>query len=214
MQKTKPCLICGKTIIKPYTESLKNWETRHKYCSKLCLGRNNSLLGNWKKSSFTKERGFIPSTAIKKGQHLSQRTQFQKGIVPWNKNTKGLMNTWNKGKRFTQITGEKHHNWKGGISKLSHSIRCLSEMKNWKKQVFIRDNATCKICGRRRKAGDRVEIQADHIKPFCVIMKENKISTVTEALKCKELWSLQNGRTLCVECHRKRKTINQHTLKD
>ena len=208
MQLTKPCLNCGETIIKPHTESLKNWKLRHKYCSRACsiVHRKVGL-----KTQF--QKGQTAINPIKKGQHLSQETQFQKGLVPWNKNKKGVMPTpWNKGKRFPQVIGEKHHNWKGGASKLSHSIRCLPEMKNWRMQIFIRDNATCQKCGRKRKAGDRVEVQADHIKPFSIILKEYKISTVTKALQCKELWSLENGRTLCKECHRGRKTINQYTI--
>jgi len=34
--KTKQCLQCHKVFQKPCTESVKNWETRHKYCSRKC----------------------------------------------------------------------------------------------------------------------------------------------------------------------------------
>lgn len=64
--------------------------------------------------------------------HKGQRSwnKGKKGLMPpaWNKGTKGLMPTpwnkglkgkgicksWNKGKKFPQIAGEKCHFWKGG----------------------------------------------------------------------------------------------------
>jgi len=195
--KTKPCLNCGQTIIKPQNESLKNWENRHKYCSRSCMAIYTKA---GLKTRFSKERHYIPSTAIKKGQHLSPSTQFNKGTAPWNKNTKGLMNTWNKGKRFPKVTGEKHWNWKGGISKLSFLIRNLPEMKNWIQSVFKKHNWTCIECG---KKGD---INAHHIKSFKLIIEENKISSIQEALDCSELWDTSNGQTLCIGCHRKTDT--------
>lgn len=32
-----------------------------------------------------------------KGKHLSPKTEFKKGIIPWNKGTKGITKAWNKG---------------------------------------------------------------------------------------------------------------------
>lgn len=201
MQKTKPCLNCEKTIIKPQNESLKNWETRHKYCSKSCSAIHR-LPG--KKTIFTKERHYVPPTAIKKGQQLSPTTQFKKGIIPWAATHRELMPPpWNKGKRFEAVTGPKHHNWKNGISKLTEKIRKLPEMQNWKMEIFKRDNYTCQKCFRFRKAGDRVEIQAHHIKQFSLILKEEKIQSVESSLKCNLLWDINNGVTLCKECHKK-----------
>lgn len=65
------------------------------------------------------------------------KTAFKKGIIPWNKGKKGFKGfwkgkkmskkhrknlsiahlgqiAWNKEKKFLQIIGSKHHNWKGG----------------------------------------------------------------------------------------------------
>lgn len=65
------------------------------------------------------------------------KTAFKKGIIPWNKGKNGSkgfwtgkkmskkhkknlskshigQKSWNKGKKFIQISGNKHWNWKGG----------------------------------------------------------------------------------------------------
>jgi len=204
MQKTKPCLYCGETIIKPQNESLKNWVDRHKYCSRGCSFRDRNV-GVSSRFKF----GQKAINPIKKGQHISPKTQFKKGIVPWNKNKKGLMPTpWNKGKRFEQITGEKHHNWKGGITPLVRKVRVLPEMKKWIMGVFERDKFTCQDCKRSRKEADRVILEAHHVKRFSLILKENKIDSIQKSLDCSELWDIENGKTLCQECHNKTKKFD------
>lgn len=101
MQQSKPCLHCSKTIIKRQNESLKDWENRHRFCSRSCSALYNQ---NGKSTRFYK--GMKAPHPIKKGQHISPSTQFKKGHVPWHKDKKGVMPTpWNKDKRFTQITG-------------------------------------------------------------------------------------------------------------
>jgi hypothetical protein len=39
-----------------------------------------------------------------------------------------------------------------------------------------------------------------HVKTFDEICKENNITTVKGALACKEIWSLDNGISLCYDC--------------
>lgn len=87
--------------------------------------------------------------------------------------------------------------WRGGVSKLNKRIRVLSEYKEWRNAVFVRDTYTCQFCG--HKGG---ELQADHIKSFAVILEENNIKTIEEAQYCSYLWDINNGRTLCIECHK------------
>lgn len=118
----------------------------------------------------------------------------------------------NKNWKLTKIRrninslGNKHHNWKGGRTKLIFSIRRLPEYIIWRKDIFKRDNWTCVQCERKRITGDRVILQADHIIPLWVLIEKNKIFNILEAISCKELWNVKNGRTLCKECHKKTNT--------
>lgn len=98
--------------------------------------------------------------------------------------------------------GSNHPQWKGGVKKLNERIRALGMFRDWRVDVFERDDYTCQMCNKRSCAGDRFEINADHIKPVCRIVHENKIKTIEDAISCRELWDRDNGRTLCVSCHK------------
>lgn len=108
---------------------------------------------------------------------------------------------WNKDKPLIQIQGANHWNWRGGITSLNLQIRGALASEEWRKAVFERDNYTCIECGKTK-----IFLEADHIKPFALIVAENNIKTLKEALSCEELWDINNGRTLCRECHRKTST--------
>ena len=97
--------------------------------------------------------------------------------------------------------GDKGNNWKGGKMSLNYNIRKTFVYRQWRSDVFTRDNFTCQEC-----FANKVYLNADHIKPFTVIVGDNKIKTVDEALNCAELWNINNGRTLCKPCHLKTKT--------
>lgn len=99
-----------------------------------------------------------------------------------------------------------------GRTSLNMLIRNCKESKDWRCKVFERDDYTCQVCGKR--GGD---LEAHHIKSFYSIMSkflkeydqfspiEDKETLVRLALKYKPFWNLDNGQTLCVECHRKTK---------
>jgi len=107
-----------------------------------------------------------------RGRIIKNSGQFKKGHIPWH-----------KGKRLSDISLRKH-------------IQNLQEYKNWRKTIYERDDYTCQICYQR---GGR--IHAHHKKQFKQIIKEYDIKTVEEAVKCKELWNIDNGVAICEKCH-------------
>jgi len=86
--------------------------------------------------------------------------------------------------------GSKCWKWKGGVTSVNEKIRKSAKYVNWRNEVFARDNHTCVLCNKR--GGDH---HADHIKPFAYFPELR--------------FELTNGRTLCVECHRKTDTYGE-----
>lgn len=178
---SKICIICRNKFLvdRPhrYNEA--------KFCSSRCFGISI--------------RGKIPKSAYKKGQHPSQKTEFKSGKLHryFGKSSPALGKTWKNppemGKKTSErqmgiprlcIRGEKHHNWQGGITPLNKQARNSLEYKIWRKAVFERDNYTCVLCGVR--GGN---LNADHIKSFASF-PELRLA-------------IDNGRTLCISCHKK-----------
>ena len=121
----------------------------------------------------------------------------KKGNIPWNKNKKGSQKAWNKG--FVGFMGGiKNGRWKGGISSLQRQIRNFLKTRQWRSDIFTRDEFTCQVCGQKGS-----QLEAHHIKSFSKILEDNKIRNIEEAIRCEELWNLNNGKTLCLKCHDK-----------
>lgn len=85
--------------------------------------------------------------------------------------------------------GENHPNWKGGISSINESIRSSFEYRLWRESVFRRDNFRCVWCGSKKR------IESDHIKPFAYYPELR--------------FAIDNGRTLCHECHKTTETYGR-----
>jgi hypothetical protein len=98
-------------------------------------------------------------------------------------------------------TGEKNPQWKGGITSLVMQIRTCFQYRQWRSDVFTRDEFTCKHCGYKKGKS----LNAHHVKSQSSIIAENNIKIFEDAIKCEELWNINNGITLCKQCH-----INLH----
>ena len=87
-------------------------------------------------------------------------------------------------------------------SLLKLRIRNTTEYLNWRIAILRRDNFRCQICTASIKDNKSVRLEVHHAKTFDDICKENNITTVKGALTCKEIWSLDNGISLCHGCHK------------
>lgn len=160
----------------------------------------------------------IARRTVKEGNSLKWKNDdFRNNQIEKRKNkpSGALGKTWKVDKiiKRPNNSGENNHFWKGGKTKLSLQIRNSAEYSFWRKQIFERDNYTCQICGRKNKKGDKVIIEVDHIYPFSKILDDFDITSIEEAISCEKIWDIENGRTLCRECHKKTETwgINQYT---
>ena len=91
--------------------------------------------------------------------------------------------------------GDKASNWKGGITPIHRAIRTSFEYRIWREAVFKRDNWTC-IWGGKEHGSN---LHADHIKRF---------SDYPELR-----FAIDNGRTLCVACHKTTDTYGRKKSK-
>ena len=217
----KPCLQCKKEFEKNKNCSYKNWENV-KFCSRPCYWKS-LVKGSMEKCKNCPKEIWVFPWERNKGNFCSHKCYSDSNIggTSWNKGTKGLKVNMDKGNckicasefsyyksnystRETERlycsvkcrkvgvglwfrdnwTGDKNINWKGGVTPLNEKLRKSPAYKLWRKSVFERDSYTCQMCG---QVGG--EINADHIKEWALY----------EDLR----FDLNNGRTLCVGCHRK-----------
>lgn len=185
--RQKACSSCEQIFDKPYHCSKKEWEKRQA-CSRTCYHKIQSK----------RMKGIIPKNIDLIAKRVRVKTAFGDcagcGIkFPYARDD-GFFKTKycsteclskNKVIEFKpryDKRGENHHNWKGGITEKNKLIRNSSEYKQWRTEVFKRDNYTCQCCNQH---GGR--LNADHIMPFSLYPELRLV--------------IDNGRTLCVECH-------------
>ena len=77
-----------------------------------------------------------------------------------------------------------------------------NEYLNLRIAILKRDNFKCRMCNASIKDNKGLKLEVHHAKSFNDICKENNITTIKQALTCKEIWSLDNGISLCYGCHK------------
>ena len=92
--------------------------------------------------------------------------------------------------------------WKGGVTPPATAIRTSFVYKHWRKQCFARDNFTCQKCG----IGEEGRLEIHHKKSFSALIQEAKnntplLSVFDAAMFYAPLWDMDNGITLCENCH-------------
>lgn len=119
---------------------------------------------------------------ILREKHIREtRSESKRG----NKNPMfGKNHTENELKKMGEAQrGAKHWNWQGGLTDMNHRVRNRIEFRLWREAVFARDNWTCQHCKKRG-----IKLHPHHIKSL--------------AQHPELKFALDNGITLCLECHR------------
>lgn len=147
-------------------------------------------------------------------EHIRKLSESHKGDKAYWKNkkhsddTKLKISISKKGKKLSLETRKKmsesrkgagNNSWKGGITPARLLLRRTLEYKLWREAVFKRDNYTCVWCLKRSGVGCPVILNADHIKRFADYPELR--------------FAIDNGRTLCVECHKKTDTYGSKKQK-
>lgn len=175
------CDNCRKEFLRHPSEN--NQKGVYKYCSKSCAMRHRVFLNPNIMIELTKK-----GNKARIGTHHSEETKKK-----LSKHFSGLGLEYSRKiseavRKSGKIRKGKDCNfWKGGVTPINKKIRSSSELKRWRKEVFYRDDFTCQMCGDRG-----VTLNADHIKPFSLFPELR--------------FDLDNGRTLCVPCHKETDT--------
>ena len=138
------------------------------------------------------------------------------GILPWNKDLKtGPLSEETKYKisqNHADCSGIKNGRYIDGRCKILGTfydyIRDIKEYAYWRTLVFRRDNYKCLECGKGGKLHAHHKRQLkyiiqDFIKKYSEYSpKEDKEILIKLALSYAPFWDLDNGETLCEECHK------------
>ncbi len=184
------------------SESQKGKKLSIEHKNKLSLIHKGKKLSEKTKSKISQKlKGRICSKKTKKRMSKSRIG------IKLSEKTKKKLSEINKGKILSReirkkisesMKGERSLLWKGGITPLTIQIRGCFKYRQWRSDIFTRDNFTCQECGIRGG-----KINADHYpKSFSDIFHENKIKSFEQAMDCEEFWNINNGRTLCKKCHK------------
>lgn len=165
----------------------KGYEGRTpQFCSIKCFGKSISIEIPTKKCNQC-EKNFTPKYV--QGRHFFCSNKCSA------KNNGAKL----KGVKRPQYSGAKSGGWRGGVTPINESLRKGTEYKEWRSKVFERDNYTCKECNMRGGRGKKIILNADHIKPFAFYPELR--------------FEISNGRTLCIDCHRKTDTYGSKAVK-
>lgn len=221
----KNCLQCNKEYIAKKNKQIfctrlcvDKYKTGIKQSEVTCILKSIAHTGK-KREPFTQEhKDKIRKAKI--GKKLPTFTQEHKDkIGEKNKGkirseyTKELLSQYFTGRPNYKARGSGSGKWKGGITPIHKSIRHSLEYKLWREAIFKRDNWICQECGMRSSKEKYIILNADH-HPITfssilnkLIVEQGLENLLEKALKYEMFWMVDNGRTLCEDCHRKTPTF-------
>lgn len=121
------------------------------------------------------------------GKKHSKETLEKQSLAKKGKKTGPFSEDRRRGLSLSAKKGKDSNFWKGGVTPINGLIRVSMEYKLWREAVYKRDDYRCMHCGERGG-----KLNADHILPFAFF----------ERLR----FDINNGQTLCVDCHKKTPT--------
>jgi len=189
------CVECSKEFY------VAQWQLKRnsRFCSKKCRYESKEV---GLKISIAKLGGTRPPITEETREKLRKNAK-EKGF-----------GKWMKGKKLSEETRQKISKNSARIW-LGKLIRTSFEYKLWRKGVFLKDKYTCILCGDNQGGN----LEADHYPiPFSAILNKLIVEQGLEnlynkALKYEMFWILDNGRTLCRECHKKTDTYGEKAKK-
>jgi 5-methylcytosine-specific restriction endonuclease McrA len=149
----------------------------------------------------------VPPRLRGHGIHVRSLSESKMGI-PRDTATRGKMRTalctWlgeNRGQKRSMETrrkislskqGDKNPAWRGGVVGVLDKIRNSTRMEEWRRAVKFRDGYICQVCFK----GDEGDLVAHHINQL--------------ALDSLGAYVVDNGKTLCVKCHKEAHRVKSH----
>ena len=204
--KTKICLNCGKEFSPPYSISKIRWENGYNLCSLHCVhiyrgkqnrkklapeiiylsvnkGLSNVKISNKLGIHLRTISETLKDNNIIYSEHYLKRHPEKSAFYGKKRSLESRLKMSKTRRESSNNKGKFHWNWKNGISGEREKLMAKAEYKEFRKQVFERDNYTCQICNKR---GGNLEVH--HKNPWRDYPELR--------------FDISNGQTLCIDCHK------------
>lgn len=189
------CINCDQKF-----QSSKSYKNRiPKFCSRKCSSTFNCKRTDVRKKMSDAKIGYIPYNKL---------VRYKSNCIECNKEIENRLgakyikkfcsmfcrNENYKKRDYSFMSGINSHFYIHGNCTNNELQRKSGKYKNWRESVFKRDNYTCVIC--KVKGG---VLNADHILSFAHYPDKR--------------FDIDNGRTLCYECHKKTDNFGSKNIK-